>query len=62
MSRVGSEPRVVVATRTVHKLRELPFAYVKIDQLFVNYVGAEVTAGQPLAAIYSRDLLVARSE
>jgi len=39
-------------------------AYVdgRIDKLFVNYVGAEVVAGQPLAAIYSRDLLVARSE
>ncbi len=39
-------------------------AYVegRIDKLFVNYVGAEVTAGQPLAAFYSRDLLVARSE
>jgi Cu(I)/Ag(I) efflux system membrane fusion protein len=39
-------------------------AYVegRIDKLFVNYVGADVTAGQPLAAFYSRDLLVARSE
>ncbi len=39
-------------------------AYVegRIDKLFVNFVGAEVTAGQPLAAFYSRDLLVARSE
>ena len=39
-------------------------AYVdgRVDKLFVNYVGAEVTAGQPLASIYSRDLLVARSE
>ncbi|MGB8169516.1 MAG: efflux RND transporter periplasmic adaptor subunit [Chthoniobacteraceae bacterium] len=39
-------------------------AYVegRIDKLFVNYVGAEVTAGQPLASFYSRDLLVARSE
>ncbi len=39
-------------------------AYVegRVDKLFVNYVGAEVTAGQPLAAFYSRDLLVARSE
>ncbi|HET6406860.1 MAG TPA: efflux RND transporter periplasmic adaptor subunit [Chthoniobacteraceae bacterium] len=39
-------------------------AYVdgRIDNLHVNYVGAEVEAGQPLAAIYSRDLLVARSE
>ena len=39
-------------------------AYVdgRIDKLFVNYVGAEVTAGQPLAALFSRELLVARSE
>lgn len=39
-------------------------AYVdgRVDKLHVNYVGAEVEAGQPLAAIYSRDLLVARSE
>jgi Cu(I)/Ag(I) efflux system membrane fusion protein len=39
-------------------------AYVegRIDKLFVNYVGAEVIAGQPLASLYSRDLLVARSE
>jgi Cu(I)/Ag(I) efflux system membrane fusion protein len=39
-------------------------AYVegRIDKLFVNFVGAEVTAGQPLAAFYSRDLLVARGE
>jgi Cu(I)/Ag(I) efflux system membrane fusion protein len=39
-------------------------AYVegRIDKLFVNYVGAEITAGQPLASFYSRDLLVARSE
>jgi len=39
-------------------------AYIdgRIDKLFVNYVGAEVKAGQPLASFYSRDLLVARSE
>lgn len=39
-------------------------AYVegRVDKLFVNFVGAEVAAGQPLAAFYSRDLLVARSE
>src|SRR6185295_9734167 len=39
-------------------------AYVeaRIDKLFVNFVGAEVTAGQPLAALYSRELLVARGE
>ena len=34
----------------------------RIDKLFVNFVGAEVTAGQPLASFYSRDLLAARSE
>lgn len=39
-------------------------AYVegRVDHLFVNYLGAEVTAGQPLAALYSRELLVARGE
>lgn len=39
-------------------------AYVeaRIDKLFVNYVGAEVTAGQPLASLYSRELLIARGE
>ena len=39
-------------------------AYVegRIDKLFVNSVGAEVIAGQPLAALFSRELLVARSE
>jgi len=39
-------------------------AYVdgRVDKLHVNFVGAEVTAGQPLADFYSRDLLVARSE
>jgi Cu(I)/Ag(I) efflux system membrane fusion protein len=39
-------------------------AYVeaRIDKLFVNFVGAEVTAGQPLASLYSRELLVARGE
>jgi Cu(I)/Ag(I) efflux system membrane fusion protein len=39
-------------------------AYVegRIDKLFVNYVGAEVTAGQPLAAFFSRELIVARGE
>jgi Cu(I)/Ag(I) efflux system membrane fusion protein len=39
-------------------------AYVKgrIDELFVNYVGAEVTEGQPLATIYSPMLLAAERE
>ena len=39
-------------------------AYVegRIDKLSVNYVGAEVTAGQPLASLFSRELIVARSE
>lgn len=34
----------------------------RIDKLFVNYVGAEVTAGQPLASLFSRELLMARGE
>ncbi|MCD6048791.1 MAG: transporter [Verrucomicrobia bacterium] len=39
-------------------------AYVKgrIDELFVNYVGAEVTEGQPLAKMYSPMLLAAERE
>jgi Cu(I)/Ag(I) efflux system membrane fusion protein len=39
-------------------------AYVegRVEALHVNFIGAEVTAGQPLASIYSRELLVARSE
>ena len=31
----------------------------RVDQLFVNFIGAEVTAGAPLATIYSPDLLTA---
>jgi Cu(I)/Ag(I) efflux system membrane fusion protein len=34
----------------------------RIDQLFVNFVGAEVVAGQPLASLYSPMLLTAESE
>lgn len=39
-------------------------AYVpgRIEKLHVNFVGAEVQAGQPLAEIYSPELLVARQE
>lgn len=39
-------------------------AYVdgRIEKLFVNYVGAEVQAGQPLAVIYSPSLLTAERE
>ena len=39
-------------------------AYVegRLDRLFVNYVGAEVTESQPLAAIYSPTLLNAERE
>ncbi len=39
-------------------------AYVKgrIDELFVNYVGAEVAEGQPLAKLYSPMLLAAERE
>jgi Cu(I)/Ag(I) efflux system membrane fusion protein len=39
-------------------------AYVdgRIDKLHVNFVGAEVTAGQPLAEFYSRELISARTQ
>lgn len=39
-------------------------AYVggRIDKLFVNYVGAHVKAGEPLASLYSTDLLTAERE
>ena len=39
-------------------------AYVdgRIEKLSVNYIGAEVVEGQPLASIYSPDLLAARQE
>ncbi|HEY1171756.1 MAG TPA: efflux RND transporter periplasmic adaptor subunit [Verrucomicrobiae bacterium] len=39
-------------------------AYVKgrVDELFVNFIGAEVTEGQPLARIYSPALLAAERE
>jgi Cu(I)/Ag(I) efflux system membrane fusion protein len=39
-------------------------AYVegRVDKLFVNYVGAEVRAGQPLALLYSPVLLAAERE
>ncbi len=34
----------------------------RIEKLFVNYVGAEVQAGEPLATFYSPDLLAAERE
>ncbi len=34
----------------------------RIDRLYVNYEGAEVTEGQPLASLFSRALLAAASE
>ena len=39
-------------------------AYVdgRIEELFVNYVGAEVEQGEPLATLYSPDLLTAERE
>ena len=39
-------------------------AYIegRIERLFVNYLGAEVTAGQPLATFYSPALLAAERE
>jgi Cu(I)/Ag(I) efflux system membrane fusion protein len=39
-------------------------AYVegRVDRLFVNFIGAEVTAGEPLATLYSPMLLAAERE
>jgi Cu(I)/Ag(I) efflux system membrane fusion protein len=34
----------------------------RVDKLFINYVGAEVQAGQPLALLYSPTLLTAERE
>ncbi len=44
--------------------RRVLSAYVggRIEKLFVNYVGAEVVAGRPLAAIYSPLLFTAQKE
>jgi len=38
------------------------YADGRVEKLFVNFVGAEVTAGQPLASFYSPSLLAAESE
>lgn len=38
------------------------YAEGRIERLFVNFVGAEVTEGQPLAVFYSPSLLTAESE
>ena len=38
------------------------YAEGRVEKLLVNYVGAEVTAGQPLAILYSPSLLAAESE
>jgi Cu(I)/Ag(I) efflux system membrane fusion protein len=38
------------------------YAEGRVEKLLVNYVGAEVAAGQPLAIFYSPSLLVAESE
>lgn len=38
------------------------YAAGRIEKLLVSYVGAEVKAGEPLAVIYSPDLLIARQE
>jgi Cu(I)/Ag(I) efflux system membrane fusion protein len=44
--------------------RRIISAYVagRIDELYVNFVGAEVTKGSPLAQFYSPDLLAAERE
>jgi Cu(I)/Ag(I) efflux system membrane fusion protein len=38
------------------------YAEGRVEKLFVNYLGAEVIAGQPLAVLYSPPLLSAESE
>ncbi len=38
------------------------YAEGRVEKLFVNFVGAEVTAGQPLATFYSPGLLAVESE
>ena len=38
------------------------YAEGRVEKLFVNFVGAEVVAGQPLAVFYSPTLLAAESE
>jgi Cu(I)/Ag(I) efflux system membrane fusion protein len=38
------------------------YADGRVEKLFVNYIGAEVVAGQPLAIFYSPSLLAAESE
>src|SRR6185503_7745082 len=38
------------------------YAEGRVEKLFVNYIGAEVAAGQPLAIFYSPALLAAESE
>jgi len=46
---------------TKHR-RMSAYADGRIEKLFVNYVGAEVSAGQPLAVFYSPGLLALESE
>ncbi|HUG12643.1 MAG TPA: efflux RND transporter periplasmic adaptor subunit [Opitutaceae bacterium] len=38
------------------------YAAGRIEKLFVNYVGSDVAMGDPLAVLYSPDLLIARQE
>jgi len=38
------------------------YAAGRIEKLLVNYVGSEVKQGEPLAVVYSPDLLIARQE
>jgi len=46
---------------TKHR-RMSAYAEGRIEKLFVNYIGGEVTAGQPLAVFYSPSLLAVESE
>jgi Cu(I)/Ag(I) efflux system membrane fusion protein len=52
---------VIDSDDTQHR-RLSAYAEGRIEKLLVNFVGAEVTAGHPLAVFYSPSLLAAESE
>lgn len=54
-------PGVIDDDETRHRFVSA-YAAGRIEKLLVNYVGSEVKAGEPLAILYSPDLLIARQE
>lgn len=61
LSRTLRVAGVIDSDDTKHR-RLSAYADGRIEQLFVNFVGAEVTAGQPLASFYSPALLTVEGE